>query len=167
MKLITTRKMKRLRICVLVSAHPSGSMPPLFALFSALARKASERMFWTRGNLSRVAASGPRISLTPVTLAAGMLPLLLFQGVHPVILSISLRMILESCALKAGSPMGFPMGLVWAGVAAPLPLPPLPPLPCPGHLGSMVARMLCPLVGTFRYISVDLTIGQSFRVDDM
>ena len=117
--------------------------------------------------MSRVAASGPGISLTLVTLAAGMLPLLLFQGVHPVILSISPRMILESCALKAGSPMGFPMGLVWAGVAAPLPLPPLPPLPRPGHLGSVVARMLCPLVGTLQYINVDLMIGQSFGVDNM
>ena len=54
-------------------------------------------------------------------MAAGMLPLLLFQGVHPVVLLISLRIALESCALKVGSPNGFPMGLVWAGGIPPLP----------------------------------------------
>ena len=67
-------------------------------------------------------------------------------------------MILESCALKAGSLSGFPMGLVWAVVAAPLPLLPLLPLPCPGCLGSMVAGMLRPLEGTLQCTDVDLTI---------
>ena len=76
-------------------------------------------------------------------------------------------MILESCALNVGLPIGFSVVIIWAGVAAPLPLPPLPLLPCPGHLGSMVARNLHPLEGTLRYINVDLTIGQSFKVDDM
>ena len=102
-----------------------------------------------------------------MTLAAGTLPLLLFQGVLPVILSISPRMILESCALNVGSTIGFPMGLVWARVAAPLPRLPLPPLPHPGHLDSMVDGMLRPLEGTLRYINVDLTTGQSSRVDGM
>ena len=116
--------------------------------------------------MPHVATSGPRITLTPGILVAGTLPRLLFQGVHPVILSISPRMILESCALNAGSLIGFLMGLVWAGMAAPLPLLPLPPLPHPGCLGSVVAGMLHPLKGTLWYINVNLTIGQSFRVDD-
>ena len=164
-KLMTTRIMKRLRINVLVSVCPSGSMPPLFPSIPALARGGSGRTFWTRGSLSRAVASGPRTNLILVTLAAGMLSLLLFQGVLPVILLISPRMILESCALKVGSPIGFPLGLVWEGVAAPLPLFPLPPLPRPGRLGNVVAGMLCPLEGTLRYINVDLMIGQSFAVD--
>ena len=144
-----------------------GSTASLFsASFSALACGASGRMFRTQGTGPRVAASSLGATLTPVILAAGTSPLLLFQGVRPVILSISPRMILESCALKAGSPIGFPMGLVWAGVAAPLPLLPLLPLPCLGHLGSMVAGMLHPQEGMLRYINVDLTIGQSFGVDN-
>ena len=148
MKLMTVRKMKRLRICVLMSVRPSGSTALLSATFSALALGASGRMFWTWGNLAHVAASGPGTNLIPVTLAAGTLPQLLFQGVLPVILSISLRMILESCALNAGSPIGFPMGLGLAGAAALAPLLPLPPLPHPGCLGSVVVGMLHPLEGT-------------------
>ena len=75
-------------------------------------------------------------------------------------------MIPESCALKVGSLIGFPVVLVWSGVAAPLPLCLLPPLPCPGYLGSVVAGMLHPPVGMLRCTDVDLTIGQSFRVED-
>ena len=115
--------------------------------------------------MPRVATSGPRITLTPGILVAGTLPRLLFQGVHPVILSISPRMILESCALNVGSPNGFPTGLVWAGGIPPLPLLSLLPLPCLGCLGSVVAGMLHPLKGTLQCISVNLTIGQSFGVD--
>ena len=76
-------------------------------------------------------------------------------------------MILESCALNAGLPIGFLAVITWAGVAAPLPLFPLPPLPCPGHLGSVVACMLCPLEGMLQYKGLDLMIGQSFGVDNM
>ena len=96
----------------------------------------------TQGVVPHVATS--RSSLILVTLAAGMLPLLLFQGVCPVILLISPRIALESCALNVGSPNRFPMGLVWAGGIPPLPLLPLPPLPRSGHLGSMVAGSLYP-----------------------
>ena len=99
--------------------------------------------------------------------AVGMLLLSMFHNVLPETLSISLRMILESCALNAGLPIGFSAVITWAGVAAPLPLLPLPLLPLPGHLGSMVARSLCPLKGTLRYIKVDFEFGQSFRVDNM
>ena len=166
MKLMTTRKMKRLRICVLMSVRPSGSVTLFSASLSALAHGASGRMLRAWGMLPRVTASGPGINLILVTRAAGTLPLLLFQGVRPVILLISPRIILESCALKAGSPIRFLVVLVWAGVAAPLPLLPLAPLPRPGRLGSMVAHMLHPLEGTLRYINVDLTIGQSDGVDD-
>ena len=67
-------------------------------------------------------------------------------------------MILESFALNAGLPIGFLAVIIQAGVAAPLPLPPLPLLPHPGHLGSMVARNLRPLEGTLWYINVDLMI---------
>ena len=76
-------------------------------------------------------------------------------------------MILESCALNAGLPIGFSAVITWAGVAAPLPLLPLPLLPLPGRLGSVVARMLRPLEGTLQCKKVGLTLGQSFRVDDM
>ena len=158
-KLMTTRKMRRLRICVLVSVHPLGSMPLFSALFSALARWASGRLFSTQSSVLCVTATGPGTNLFPVTLAVGTSPRLLFQGVLPVSLLISPRIILESCALKAGSWSGFLMGLVLAGVATPLPLPPLPRL---GHLGSVVAHMLHPLIGMLRNINVDLTIGQSF-----
>ena len=98
---------------------------------------------------------------------AGTLPLLLFQGVHPVILSISLRIALESCALNAGSPNGFPTGLVLAGGVPSRPLLPLPPLPHSGCLGSVVADMLRPLEGMLWCTDVDLTIGQSSRVGNM
>ena len=99
--------------------------------------------------------------------AAGTLFLSMFHSVLPETLSISPRMILESCALNAGLPIGFSVVIIWAGVAAPLPLPPLPLLPHPGHLGSMVACNLRPLEGTLWCINVDLTVGQSFGVDNM
>ena len=52
--------------------------------------------------------------------AGGTLSRLLFQGVRPVIRSISPQMIQVSCAWNAGSVSWFPMGLVWAGGAPPL-----------------------------------------------
>ena len=167
MKLSTVRIMKRLRICVLVSVRPSGSVTLLSALLFALAHGGSGRTFWTRDTGPCVSASGPRISLLLVTLAVGTLSLLMFHSVLPVTLSISPRMILESCALKAGLPIGFLAVITQAGVAAPLPLPPLPLLPRPGHLGSMVARMLRPLEGMLQCINVGSTIGQFFGADDM
>ena len=133
------------------------------ASFSALAGGATVMTLLTRGVLPCVAAS--RSNLILAILAAGTLFLLLFQGVHPVILSISPSMALESCALNVGSPNWFPMGLVLAGGGPPLPLLPLPPLPRSGHLGSMVDGMLHPLEGMLWCTDVDLTIGQSFGVD--
>ena len=115
--------------------------------------------------MPRVATS--RFSLIQVILAAGMLPLLLFQGVCPVSLLSSPRIALESCALNAGSPNGFLMGLVWAGGIPCLPLLPLPPLPHSGRLGSVVAGNLHPLIGTLWYKDVDWLIDQSSRVDNM
>ena len=117
---------------------------------------------FTQGTSTRVAASGTNLIL--VTLAAGTFSLLLFQGVHPVALTISLSMAQESCALNAGSPNGFLMGPVWAG-GAPLPAPPLgvpllpPPLPCSGSLGNMVAGSMRPLEGMLRYTDLDSTTG--------
>ena len=67
--------------------------------------------------MPRVATT--RSNLILVILAAGTLPLLLFQGVCPVILLISLRIALESCALNAGSLNGSLMGLVLAGGVPP------------------------------------------------
>ena len=163
-KLMTTNIMKKLRICVLVSARPSGRMGPFSASFSALAGGASVTTLLTQGIIPRIATSGS--SLIPVILAAGTLPQLLFQGVHPVILSISLRIALESCALNTGSLNGFPTGLVWAGGGPPLSLP-LPPLPRSGHLRSMVAGNLHPQVGTLQCKTVDWLIDQSSGVDDM
>ena len=97
-------------------------------------------------------------------LGAGMFPLLLFQGVCPVILSISPAMILESCALIAGSLSGFLMGLVWAGG-----VPPLPPLPLPGCLvpRCVVARNLHPQAGMLQNKIADWSTDQSSRGDDM
>ena len=68
-------------------------------------------------------------------------------------------MILESCALNEGLPIGFSAVIIWAGVAAPLPLLPPLPLPLPGRLGNVVARMLCPLEGTLRCTDVGSTVG--------
>ena len=98
-----------------------------------------------------------------MTLAGGMPSLLVFHKVLPVIRSISPAMIQESCALKAGLPIGFSAVILWAGVAAPLPLLPPLPLPLPGRLGNVVARMLRLLEGTLRCTDVDLTVGQSSR----
>ena len=122
-------------------------------LLIALAGGATVTTLFTRCGVPRVGTSG--FSLIPVTLAAGMLPLLLFQGVRPVILSISPRIVLESCALNAGSPNGFPSGLVWAGGVPPCPLLPLPPLPRSEHLGNVVAGNLRPQAGMLQCTDVD------------
>ena len=164
-KLMTTNIMKKLRINVLMSARPFRRMCQFSASFSALAGGASVTTLLTQGVVPCVTTSGS--SLILVILAAGTLPLLLFQGVCPVVLLISPRISLESCALYAGSPNGFLTGLVWAGGVPPLPLLPLPPLPCSGCLGSMVAGNLCPRVGTLRCKIVDWPIGQSSRDDNM
>ena len=164
-KLITINMMKKLRICVLMSARPSRRICWFSALFSALAGGASLTTLLRQSTVPHVATSSS--SLIPVILAAGTLPLLLFQGVCPVSLSNSLRISLESCALKGGSPNGFSMGLVWAGGIPPLPLLPLPPLPHSGCLGSVVACNLHPQVGTLQNKIVDWPIGQSSGVDDM
>ena len=96
-----------------------------------------------------------------MTLAGGTLFLSVFHNVRPVILSISPVIILESCTLNAGLPIGFSV-VIWAGVAAPLPLLPPLPLPRPGRLGNVVAHMLCPLEGTLRCKGVGLTVGRFF-----
>ena len=116
--------------------------------------------------MPRVTASGPGINLLPVTLAVGMLLLSVFHNVRPVTLSISPRMILESCALNVGLPIGFTAVIIQAGVAAPLPLLPPLPLPRPGCLGSVVAGMLHPLDRTLQCTDVGLMIGQFFGADD-
>ena len=71
-------------------------------------------------------------------------------------------MILESCALNAGLPIGFSAVIIWAGVPVPLPLLPPLPLPRPGHLGSVVAHMQRPFEGTLRCIDVGSTVGRFF-----
>ena len=109
--------------------------------------------------MPHVTASGPRINLLPVTLAVGMLLLSMFHSVLPVTRSTSPSMILESCALNAGLPIGFSAVILWAGVAAPLPLLPPLPLPHPGRLGNVAARMLRPLEGTLRCTDVGSTVG--------
>ena len=91
----------------------------------------------------------------------------MFQRVLPVIRLISPVIILESCALNVGSLIGFSAVIIWAGVVLPLPLLPPLPLPRPGRLGSVVARMLCPLEGMLQCTDVDSMIGQSFGVVDM
>ena len=148
-----------------MSVHLSMGTSLCSVLLIALAGGATVMTLFTRCGVPRVGTSG--FSLILVTLAAEMLPLLLFQGVHPVILSIPPRIALESCALKPGSPNGFPMGLVWAGGVPPLPLLSLPPLPCLGCLGSMVSGNLHPQVGTLWYKILDWPIGQSSGVDGM
>ena len=162
--------MRKMRICVLGSARPFWGAPSISALFSALAVRASVTTLFTRGVNSHVATTGS--NLCPVILAIGMLSLLAFQGVRPVTRSISPRMSWVSCALKAGSTSGFPMGLGWAG-GAPHPVPFLPgllllppPLPCSGCLGNMAAGNLHPPIGTLRCISVDFSVDQSSGVDD-
>ena len=132
--------------------------------------RCSGTTLFTRGSGSRVATPGS--SLILVILAVGTLSLSAFQGVRPVLRSISPRMRRVSCALNAGSVSGFPTGLVWVG-GAPLPVPPLPvfplllpPLPRSGCLGNVVAGNLRPLKGTLWYINEDCVVGQSFGVDD-
>ena len=85
----------------------------------------------------------------------------LFQGVHPVIFSISPWMNQANWALIAGSSSGFLMVLVLAGGA-----PPLPPLPLPGFLipQRMVVRSLHLLKETLWYKIVDWSIDQSSGV---
>ena len=110
--------------------------------------------------MPRVTASGPRINFLPVTPAVKTLLLSMFHKVRPVTLSISPRMIRESCALNAGLLIGFSAVITRAGVGAPLPLLPPLPLPRPGRLGSVVACMLHPLEGTLRCTDVGSTVGQ-------
>ena len=117
-------------------------------------------------------AATTRFNLIPVILAAGTSSLLVFQGVRPVLCSISPRMRRVRCALKAGSVSGFPMVLVWVG-GAPLPAPLLPPFPLllpprprSGCLGNVVAGNLRPLIGTLRCIIEDCVVDQSSGVDD-
>ena len=85
----------------------------------------------------------------------------MFQGVHPVILSISPVTNLENWAQSAGSSSGFLLGLVSEGGT-----PPLPPLPLPGVLDPrcVVARNLRPLKRMLQYKIVDWLIDQSSRV---
>ena len=97
-----------------------------------------------------------------MTLAGGTLSLLAFHKVHPVTLSISPVMIRESCALNAGLLIGFSAVIIRAGVAAPLPLLPPLPLPCPGRLGNVVAGNLRPLEGTLQCTDVGSTVGRFF-----
>ena len=162
-RLSTVRIMKRLRICVLVSVCPSGSVTLFSASFSTLALGRAGWSLWTRCSISRVPASDPGINLTLVILAGGTLSLLLFHKVLPVILSISPVMILESCALNAVLPIGFLAVIIWAGVVVLLPLLPPLPLPRPGCLGSVVAHMLRPREGTLRCINVGSTVCRFFR----
>ena len=117
--------------------------------------------------MSRASAASPRSILRLVTVAVGLLFLLMFHNVLPETLSISLRMILESCALNAGLPSRFSAVITWAGAVAPLPLLRPLPLPRPGCLGSVVTRMLRPLEGTLWYTDVGFDLGQSSRADDM
>ena len=85
----------------------------------------------------------------------GMSLRLLFQGVCPVILSISPVIALKSWALNARSPNGFPLGLVSAGGVPPHPHP---PLPLPGVLipWHVVACNLHPLEWTLQYKIVEV-----------
>ena len=124
----------------------------------------------TRGSGSR--AITPESNLILVILAAGTSSLLTFQGVRPVLRSISPRTRQVSCALNAGSVSGFPMVLVWVGVA-PLPVLPLPvfplllpPRPRSDRLGNVVAGNLRPLIGTPWCTDEDFSIDQSSGVDD-
>ena len=167
-KLTITKAMRKLRICVLVSVRPVWGAPSISASFSDLAARCSGTTLFTQ--FSCAATTG--FNLIPVILAGGTLSLLAFQGVRPVIRSISPRTRWESCALKAGSISGFPTVLVWAG-GAPFPVSPLPgfpcllpPLPHSGCLGNMAAGNLRPLAGTLQYINVDFSVDQSFGVDN-
>ena len=59
MKFVTTNMIMRLRINVLLSVRPSGSVSLIGALCITLARGSSGRSLSTRGSGSRVAAFGP------------------------------------------------------------------------------------------------------------
>ena len=132
--------------------------------------RCSGTILFTRDSGSRAATPGSNLIL--VILAVGTSSLLEFQGVRPVLRSISPRMIRVSCALNAGSVRRFPVVLVLVG-AAPLPVPPLPglplrlpPLPRSGRLGNVVADNLRPLIGTLRCTDEDFFVDQSSGVDD-
>ena len=109
--------------------------------------------------MSHVPTSGPGINLLPVFRVIGTFLLSTFQRVLPVTHSISPVIILESCALNAGLPIGFSAVIIRAGVAVPLPLLPPLPLPHPGCLGNVVARMLHPLARTLQCTDVSSTVG--------
>ena len=169
-KLIITNVMRRLRIRVLMSVCPIWDVPSFSTVSPVLATRCSGTTLSTWGSGSRVAT--PESSLTLVILAIGTSFLLEFQGVRPVLRSISPRMIQVSCALKAGSVSGFPTVLVWVG-GAPLPVPPLPGLPLlpPPRprsccLGNVVVGNLRPLIGMLRCTDEDFSADQSSGVDD-
>ena len=169
-KLIITNAIRRLRINVLVSVCPIWGVPSFSTLVPDAAMRCSGTILFTWGSGSRVAT--PESNLTLVILAVGTLSRLAFQGVRPVLRSISPRMRRVSCALNAGSVSGFPTVLVWVGVA-PLPVPPLPvlplllpPRPRSGLLGNVVTGNLRPLIGTLWCTDEDFSVDQSSGVDD-
>ena len=127
------------------------------------------RMAWcsASGTALMIGAPGPCGSCSHAssqsTLSQGIWTpgLLLFQGVCPVMFSISPLTNLLNCAWRAGSSSGFLMGPVYTG--GPLPLP---PLPLPGVLvpRRVVADNLHLLIETLQNRIVDWSTDQSFGV---
>ena len=115
--ILTITNMKNeMRMYLLVAASPLMRIARCSASGTAL-------MIGAPGPCGRCSRSSSRSILirgigTPLRLA--------FQGVCPVMFSISPLTNLPNCAQRAGSSSGFLLGPVYAGGALPAPLPPLP-----------------------------------------
>ena len=153
---------KEMRMYLLMAASP------LMRMYLLMAASPLMRMAWCSASSTAlmIGAPGPcgscscASSRSSLIQGIGMPCRLSFQGVHPVILSISPMTNLENWARSAGSSSGF-LVPVCAGGA-----PPFAPLPLPGVLDPqcMVAHNLRPLKKTLRYKIVDWPIGQSSGV---
>ena len=151
--LIATNAKNEMRINLLMAASPLIRIAWCSASGTAL-------MIGAPGPCGSCSRASSRSNLSQ---GMGIPGLLLFQGVRPVMCSISPLTNLPNCARRAGSSSGFLLGPVYAGGTVSLPLP---PLPLPGVLvpRCMVADNLRLLIEMLLNRIVDWSTDQSFRV---
>ena len=114
--LMNTNAKNEMRMNLLVSARPLMRIARCSASGTAL-------MIGAPGPCGRCSRSSSRSNLIR---GIGMPLLSAFQGVCPVMFSISPLTNLPNCARRAGSSRGFLLGPVYAGGTLPAPLPSLP-----------------------------------------
>ena len=151
--LIATNVKNEMRMYLLMAASPLMRMARCSVSSTAL-------MIGAPGPCGSCSLTSSRSNLS---WGIGTPILLLFQDICPVMFSISPLTNLPNCAQRAGSSSGFLLGPVYAGGAAPLPLP---PLPLPGFLvpRRMVADNLRLLIEMLLNRILDWSTDQSIGV---